>query len=643
MLMRPVHLCATVALLFFTVTFGVPLGTPLGAQSVPPVPPFPPGGVNPGGNGGSEYFPDPPLIPVIFNGLYKEFAVEPTLGVAQQVIAGDFDGDTLSDLWLLHGGTLELLTSVDILAIGHTVTIQASAAVAVRRWNSDRDELIWSGAGGLNLSTFEDDGSLTTRFLGHPEWDGATELKLCSLGGTAARDLVGLAPNGSILVLLDVLTVASLGWSFQTSGAPRELEVLNWDAKGHQEVAVRTSEGVIVHDPLTGHALARGGNRTDVGAMAVGRHPIFGDVLFWVTRDFAGTAEILVIASKTLGPIFKTIRYLDGPHDPGIGSITAADLDGDDIPELAMRCGHDGKVLLLKSGHQDLYPDVAVDTLEPYYQELDGFPGDGNQGEVLFTDLDRDGDLDLVWNCEDGESMRLITCREINEIRYAPMFERIFFDEHVTDGHKFIRILFLNAEEVDPEPGLKLQGMLFRKQDALARFDSATPVATVSYPYKQGGGFGASPIDQIPISVPADVADNMIRYPFDDYIPRPSWETPYPAWEIPLIETEWVFPAVYWLMVRYIRTERGSHGDQVVESYPAQAFYFTAEGVDELGTGGSLDILLSQKDWTNFTLAGPVHPPNQEDELSSAPTVIDGGKGGDKELPKDADPGFKGS
>ncbi len=638
-MVRPVHLYAPGALLFLILI----LVTPIAAQVVPGGPGTSgPGGVNPGGNGGSDYFPDPPLIPVIFNGLYKEFAVEPTLGVAQQVIAGDFDGDTLSDLWLLQGGTLELLTSVDILAIGHAATIQASAAVAVRRWNSDRDELIWSGAGGLNLSVFEDDQSLSTRYLGHPEWDGATELKLCSLGGTAAHDLVGLAPNGSILVLLDVLTVAPLGWSFQTSGAPRELEVLNWDAKGHQEVAVRTSEGVIVHDPLTGHTLARGGNRTGAGAMAVGRHPFFGDVLFWVTRDFAGTAEILVIASKTLGPIFKTIRYLDGPHDPGIGSITAADLDGDDIPELAMRCGHDGEVLLLRSGHQDLYPDVAVDTGEPYYQELKGFPGDGNQGEVLFTDLDRDGDLDLVWNCEDGETMRLITCRAINENRLAPKFERIFFDEHAVEGHKFLRILLLNAEEVDPEPGLKLQGMLFRKEDALAQFDSAIPVATITYPYKDGIGLGSSPIDQIPISVPDDLPDGMMRYPFDDeFIPRPSWETPYPAWEIPLVETDWVFPAVYWLMVRYIKTERGPNGDQIVESYPAQAFYFTGEGADQLGTGGSLDILLSQKDWTSFTLAGPVHPPNQEDELSSAPTIIDGGKGGDKELPKDADPGFK--
>ena len=642
MSVRPVHPYTIFLLLIVATVFAIPIGSTLQAQTVPPgggTGSGTPGGTSSTGGGGNLGFPEPPLTPVIFEGFFREHSVDPTLGVAQQVIPGDFDGDTVNDLWLLHGGTLELLTSVDILAIGHTVTIQASAAVGVRQEESDRDELIWSGAGGLNLSTFQEDQSLSTQYLGHSEWDGATELKLCSIGGTPAYDLIGLSPSGLVLVLFDVLTDAPFSSRVSIFGMPRELEVLNWDAKGDQEVVVRSTEGIFVHDPRTGHLLARGEHRVDAGVMTVAHHPVIGEVVFWITRDSVGDAEIMVIFSQTFGLFFKTIRYLDGPHDPGIGSITAADINGDYIPEIAMRCGHDGKVLLLRGGHPDLYPDVAVDAGEPYYQELDGFPGDGNQGEVLFTDFDRDGDSDLVWSCNDGETLRQITCREINEVAFSPLFERIFFDDYGVGNEKFLRIQFLNPPRLDPEPGLRLQAMLFRKQDALGQFDSAIPMATFSQPYKEI----EDPFDPVPIVPADDLSDGIIRYPFEEeYIPQPEWETPYPIWEIPLTETEWVFPAVYWLMVRYVKTERGPNGNQIVDSYPAQAFYFTGEGYDQLGAGGSLDALLNQKDWTNWSPVGPVHGPNQDVELSSVPTVIDGGKGGDKELPKDTEPGFNG-
>ena len=101
-------------------------------------------------------------------------------------------------------------------------------------------------------------------------------------------------------------------------------------------------------------------------------------------------------------------------------------------------------------------------------------------------------------------------------------------------------------------------------------------------------------------------------------------ESPYPDWLVTLDEKAESFPALYSLVLRYVQVV-DNETPTIVETAPARVHVFTTETSDDVGTGGSLDYLLSLGDLESWlgAVSDVTLPPGTEGELSAVGTLIE--------------------
>lgn len=564
----------------------------------------------------------PPGIQLIFPGIIGAFAIPPVVGIPERILAGRFTADDFVDVVLHDGSEAQLVSGIDVWASGGSATIAASALASYRPEGAERDVLIGCDAAGLVRWTFAT-GSIVAEPLGHPAWAGATSIAIGSLGGGPAADLAGVSAGGEILVLLDFGTATPVQSSFATLSVPLEVLLLDWDGEGADEIAVRASLGVRIHT-AAGALVIKFRGYHPVGAFTRVEGPEGTNRIAWATVDPSATAEFLALLWAGGSPLVTPIGAA------GTSAIASADFDADGLPDLALRRGAAGDVLLLlgaPEGYDPADPDRA--------QTIPGIAGDGPFGTPCPIDLEGDGDSDLLWGAAGGAELHVIRSGAIDSTLASPSFGYVRFDVDDQTLGAYLAFEFMNGSQV-PAGITHLQAALFRKPSAGEPTDP-TPLATLLLPFAAtpppGGGGGEPP------SMPIDWGGAGLGLATPIPFPQPGSGvlSPYPRWEVPLPETGTSFPSIHSIVMRYVEVDAQG---AVIGGGPARVFLFTPETESELGEGGTLDSILSWGGVLSWwsTIEDIEIPPGIEPEFSSTGTLIETKPIPD--VPPDEEPSF---
>ncbi len=588
---------STLALALTSPVVAQPVSTSSGSGSSPP---------------GPDPTPDPDDIELIVPGRLDTLPVSSLGAVPKRIVSGQFTDDTLLDLMLTDGSSEALIYGVDVFGNtwANTFPIEDVAAYPVAGEMQDRLLVVTSA--GLESWVYDPEGTVIRTGLGSSAWSSARSLAVGNLGGGGAPDLAGLSATGEVLVLMDIPTYPESEVAFSPDSFPYELVVLDWDHDGVDEIVARTERGLRIHEADGGFVDSIRSFHPE-GAMAPLR--LYGaDGLAWVTRNRSGGEESLVLLSSVALPQ----ACLLGPA--GTGAMAAGDLNGDGLQDLAIRRGDEGEVLLLVNGGDSFDP-----TTEESAQVLEGKPGDGADGQPCFVDLDRDGDLDLVWGFLGGAGLTVLRSSVVVEAEQAPGLVEVRFDVDEDGGQAYFRLRFNDGDWI-PEHLTHLQATLFRQgspqdpTEVLAHDTLLTPIA----PLLQGELEPGGPSLPLPGSSPGAPSQGILPGSPEGGGGNGGVESPYPDWLVTLDETDKSFPALYFLVVRYVQVV-GSGTPTIVETAPARIHGFTTETSDDVGTGGSLDYLLSIGDSQGWFTALPdvFLEEGQEAELEAVGTLIE--------------------
>ncbi len=625
MISRPLHTNrARLWLVVLTVAISGICGGNLIAQQAGPTPnPITPGG----GGGGTGEWPVPPVLELIVDGSFSEFGAPTTLGSsAKQILHGNFTDDAELDVVLFDGTIAKLISGIDVFTVGWSSTVTARGVAAERQANG-QDTLIGTTDLGLVRFTFESDASVTEQPLGFMTWLNATHLRIANVGGAEAElDLIGISPTGDVLVLLDYDSATPVDTSFTSTHPAFDLLTLDWDGVGPAEIALLTDDGLRVHAG-SGSLLYDARSFHPQGVFASAPLPTGADGIAWVTPTPNGLLELLVLVGNGFAPIVKVFPTVT------TGAIAMADLNDDGWPEIALRQGVNGDLLLLKGTQGGYLPDDPE-----YAQVIEGVAGDGNSGTPHFLDLEGDGDLDLLWNLAQGTRMRAIRSGVFDSGAQAPDVVWKFGDFE-NNGIPYFRFIFVNGEQhSDDYP--HLQACLIRKADPATPAD-ATVLQVKTLPFADT----LPPPPLLPGNyAPFTMSHAMPTGPLapgelipEDFYGGVEETSPYPHWQFDIPETGLEFDAIYILVLRYVSLD----AQGIVDSAgPSRVYYFTPEQFDDIGTGGSLDYILNLATWTVLlpTVEHVVPPVGTELELSSSGTY--GGEKPGTGTDEDAKPDF---
>lgn len=543
----------------------------------------------------------PPVVDLdlIVPGDIYHMGTTPIGGSIKRIVPGFMSSDSLMDFMIHDGSSAALLFGAEVFSCSWHAPAPVLDLAGYRVEGEMRNShLAVVSSTGLSSWTYDSEGAVASTPLGSSAWAGARSLQtgLCDAGALA--DVVGISSTDQILVLSDAETSPTTELAFSCPSTPVDLILVDWDVDGLEEIVVRAANGLHIFEadgtPVT---YIRGFHPE--GALT--KVPVVGgsDWIAWVTRGPTGATELLVLLnSQAAGMTFVL-------GTPQTEAISAGDLDADGFPDLALRQGSDGDLLLLRHTGTGYAPD------DPNYAQLiPGVAGDGATGKPLFVDLDGDGDLDLFWGVSGGSWMRSLRSSVIDDAQFSPDLGETRFDLDDTTGQAYLKFLFSNGETI-PEGLTHLQCTIFRK-NSIQGTTSSVPTGTLTVPIQLAPAPPPETPGQQGMTNPNPVGGGGVSSPYD-------------PWQVPLVETNLDFPAIYAVVLRYVALETQGTESVVVESSPSRVLLFTTETQFDLGTQPTLDYLSSMsqsQNWFGVTADVPPPPPGTALDLASVGTLI---------------------
>lgn len=341
-------------------------------------------------------------------------------GVFTQAVAGDFDGNRMPDAAFVRAGHAYYVSSPELYGAQTPYKISGQLAPTVTAIavlpGPVRDELLMASNLGLSAWTRNENSTFTVRTLGNTKWTYASALAVGPAGA-----IYGLSEDG---VEFGVLTDTTENW-YPLPRVATDLTVFDWEADSIDEIALATATGVDVISP-TGV----------LGTTFMATNPV-ADV---VTIREAGAFDRIAYVGKGLGGVddwlavvgnqtFPTILVL-GDLDVVALAVGDLDLDGKDDLFLSQQADPSQPDLLFNLGSA-AYPSFSLGASQ-HDSQFDSYVSANNQHQPILSDVDSDGDLDLVFfeeaegNCwvshnDTIEATSLMP--SISEFSYQPQYQ----------------------------------------------------------------------------------------------------------------------------------------------------------------------------------------------------------------------------
>lgn len=338
------------------------------------------GGGGNGNGGGPPLFLPGPLAAAVFDA---------------PVLAGDFAGAGEVDGMVLDAGEPVLLLRPEVYATRLGAGVSANDLALWRADGDDRDSVLAIGPAGLTVLRFEGDpGALSGETLALAGWANGRKVRTGDVIGSDSVDAVGLADAAVDDRLVLIASGGAGGLTteagFQTFNSAYDLELLDFDGDGKDEVAALTTYGVEVFEV----------DGTPVAAMSWTLAPLIAAVL----RTPAGTPDQLALIT-TLGNGSQWLLTFDtvGETGPwGLGALgivraVAGDLDDDGDPDLAFSVTTSNEVVTLVNTGS--VAAALFDTAPVFVSHPFGDPArdpSSNGAGLALADFDHDGDLDIL-------------------------------------------------------------------------------------------------------------------------------------------------------------------------------------------------------------------------------------------------------
>lgn len=589
-----------------------------------------------GGPSGTE----PPIELIIPGDLYS-FKISTLGGTPKRIVPGFFSDDSLMDFIVHDGATASLLFGAEVFNCSWPTASVVSDVCGYRATGDSRHRnLAVTNGSGLHTWAYGSGGLISSVPVGTAAWAGARSLQAGRLDGGPSTDVVAISSTNQILVMTDIESAPATELSFPVGGNPVDLVLLDWTGDGTQEIVVRTGSGLHIFEP-DGTLVDRIRGYHPEGAITRLQVNGHSDWIAWVTRGPMGANEFLVLLNQSIPGMTHWLGV------PSTGAITAGDISGDGLPDLVLRRGDDGDVMLL------VYTGTGYAPSDPdFTQTIPGRPGDGADGKPLLVDLDGDDDLDIFWGIDHGERIRMIRSSIKDDSSLSPDLLEVRFDLEDTTGKAYLKFLFRNAA-LPPDGFTHLQCVVFRKSSPNG-LTSPTPqgkylVPVVADPPPSPGTVGMPPNPPTPVPPTSGPGGGQQQHPNPvDPVPVPRGgggpvRSPYPVWQLELEESELEFDAIYAVVLRYVTVTGPDALPVIVDSSPTRVLLFTPETYADMGRQGPIDYLLGLSQSPEWFAATPdVAPvPGQEHDLLSVGTLITSKPVPD--LGDDEEPDFKAS
>lgn len=312
-----------------------------------------------------------------------------------RVVAGQFTPGSELDAVVLDDGTPCLLIAVESFLTRIEAPVVAND-IATRPGIGGADTLLSVGPAGLVESTWNaGSGSWSTSTLESSDWVDARRLLVGDLDGAGELDVVAL---GSASDAIEVLHGTTSGFgtpeSFTSAYAAYDLELMDWDGDGVDEIVVLTGWGVEVYD--------------HEGELVAELNLTYSPMMV-ATIEPAPSTDEERLACVVHEPVDADRQWLflwsaagiDGPFFLGDGvgfrSVQSVDWDMDDDLELLLQSTTDDNVVILvnQSGETEEPTFDPTNASWPGEIDLEADPA-WNEATLAFGDFDNDGDVDAV-------------------------------------------------------------------------------------------------------------------------------------------------------------------------------------------------------------------------------------------------------
>ena len=333
----------------------------------------------------------------------------PSSGKSTGSTAGLFLGGGYPDVVVVRDGVPHLYASPGALnclesaaIAGAPISSSAVATMFKDRAPSGRrrDQLLVSHAGGLSAwGTTGTGGMAWTLVDGSPLWRNLDKLVVADVNADGLEDIVALSiANGLVMVRLGTSGGLGSGPSFDyVAGFTAVLDVttIAWDASPAREVAVATTAGVVILDHTLVSQTAVPGTVATKALLASVRRPS-GELLVLAAMDGAGAWWL-----HGVDPLNPSSMAL-GRRDLVACAVGDANLDGQDDVVFSQRCNHRA-LLMVQAGVAAPFAMLAA--LEIPLRANSSALAPSNHAVPVFTDLDGDGDADLVHPVTSNQSI----------------------------------------------------------------------------------------------------------------------------------------------------------------------------------------------------------------------------------------------
>jgi hypothetical protein len=307
-----------------------------------------------------------------------------------RALVGDVTGDFLPDVLWLQGGELVLVYGPSIYRSTNDVAFAATDAVVIEsEVPGEADAIVAVNGSGAWLLTGYDGGEFTSTLLS-AAWAGVTRVRCGDTDGDGSHDVVGLAATGDLLLLEAVRSAAPIASTIPVSGTILDMDAIQWDGTGGDELAVLRTNGFSV--------LSR------TGAVLANKMLSTGAGFVFVLGDAGAPQERCAIVYTVLG--YQLVRVIGAQGDTvcGLGPERffgggAGDADGDGHDDLLL-AADDSHELLLLLNRAPTTPTFAVGaSTSETIAVAAGVPTTWSAWPALH-DLDLDGDADILVSVE---------------------------------------------------------------------------------------------------------------------------------------------------------------------------------------------------------------------------------------------------
>lgn len=314
--------------------------------------------------------------------------------------AGQFLGGGYPDVVIVRDGVPHLYASPGALNCLESAAIagapswcSAIATIVKDRAPSGRrrDQLLVSHSGGLSAWGPTGNGDMAWTLVdADPLWRSLDKLVVADVNADGLEDIVALSvTNGFVMVRLGTSGGLGSGPSFDHLAgftAPLDVTTTAWDVSPGREIAVATTAGLLILDHTLATETAVPGTAATEALLASVRRPS-GELLVLAGMDGAGTWWL-----HGVDPLNPSSIAL-GSRDLVACAVGDANSDGSEDVMFSQRCNHRA-LLMVQAGVA--VPFTMLAALEIPLIATSSALAPNNNAVPVFTDLDGDGDADLV-------------------------------------------------------------------------------------------------------------------------------------------------------------------------------------------------------------------------------------------------------